>query len=59
MRSHMVVPAAKLEQLASQVVTISDQNPIQPAFQRAEEPLDAAVLPGTMQFHALMLDAEQ
>ena len=59
MRPRMVVPAAELDQFVAQVAAVNDGDPVQMPFERAEESLDAAVLPGTMGFGGLQRDAQQ
>lgn len=58
-RSNVVVPAAERDQLAMQVVVVSDADAVELLFERAKEPLDPSVLPRTMQIDTLVPDAKQ
>lgn len=59
MRSDAVIPESELDQRQVQRFAVRNGPVIQFSFQGAEEPLDAAVLPGAVQFGDLMFDAEQ
>lgn len=55
----MVIPGANLPQPPCQLPLIRGRFPREFPFDRADEPFDPSVLPGTARFDALVPDAEQ